>query len=162
MANLWRKLMMLVTRRRWDADLADEMQIHLDLRTARLRQDGLPPEDAARRATQGFGNRTRLREAAEDAWGWRWLTDLLYDLRHGARQLTNAPVFTLVAVVMFALGIGANTAVFSVLTALFVKELPYKDSVRLVGVWERLVERGRRVLHEPGERPRDQTMCRSS
>jgi putative ABC transport system permease protein len=116
-----RRLWYLINRRRLDRELRQEMEAH----RAML---GEPAN---------FGNTLRLREEAQEIWGWRWLDDAWHDLRYGCRALRLAPGFTAVAVLTLTLGIGANSAIFSVVDAILLKPLPYPGSDRLVRVREK-------------------------
>ena len=110
MGKLWRRLHYLMNRHRLDAELEADMEFHREM--------------AARAGRSNFGNTLRMREQAREAWGWTWLDRLLQDCNYAVRTLRNAPGFSLVVVLMLALGIGANTAVFSVMNAVLMQLLP--------------------------------------
>jgi putative ABC transport system permease protein len=127
--RLWR-------RKKMEEELEKELRFHLDQHTADLIAQGLGPEEARRRAGLALGGPEQVKEKCRDARGTRWLEDLLQDLRYGARISIRKPGFTLIAVSTLALGIGANTAIFSVINALLLRSLPFAKADQLVMIWE--------------------------
>jgi predicted permease len=113
-------------------ELEDEMRMHLELRAADLQREGLNAEDARAAAHRQFGNPTLEMERARAMDIAAWMETLLKDLRYALRQFMRNPVFTLVAVASLAVGIGANTAIFSVMNAILLRALPVTDPQRLV------------------------------
>src|SRR5437868_4508593 len=132
--ELWRRITYLARRKEMDADLAEEMRLHLELRAAENAAGGASSGNASNSARKNFGNVTRLREKSRDAWGWGWLDSLAQDLRYGWRNLMSARGFTATAIISLALGIGANTAIFSIVNALMLRSLPVPDPHRIASV----------------------------
>jgi predicted permease len=132
--ELGRRLLMLLRRRQFDGDLEEEMRLHRELREQEQIERGLSPEEAHYAAQRRFGNPLVLREESRDMWGWSWLEDLGHDVRYGLRILRKNPGFTVVAVVTLALGIGANTAIFTLLDAVMLKPLPVTNPGQLYRV----------------------------
>jgi len=120
--------------RRYD-DLAVSIQEHLDERTEELMEDGMSREEAAQKARREFGNVTQIAERSREAWQWPTLESIWADVRFALHQLRKSPGFAITAILTLALGIGATTAIFSVVKAVLLASLPYKDSSRLVAVW---------------------------
>jgi hypothetical protein len=123
-------------KRRMDRALDEELQWHLDMLIEQHLERGLAPDAARRAARQGLGGADQIKEFVRDTRGFAWVESIARDIRYGARMLRQSPGFTAVAVLTLALGIGANTAIFSVIDAVFLKRLPFPHSERIVMVWE--------------------------
>ncbi len=127
-----RKLKSIFQRRRIEADMAEEMRLHLELQTEVNLKAGMPPDEARYAAQRQFGNVASIQEQARDQRGWVWLESVGRDIRFAVRSLWKTPGFSLVVILTLALGIGTNTAVFSVVDALLLRALPIKEPERLV------------------------------
>ena len=134
LSGLWRRLRYLLGRRRFDADLAREVQAHLELAAEDRETEGQSLAAARLAARRRFGNPTWLVESSREAWGWGWLDRLGQDLRGAFRSVGRNRAFTAVAVLVLALGIGVNTIIFSVANALIFNPFPYPDAARLVAI----------------------------
>jgi predicted permease len=123
---------MLLRRRQFDADLEEEVRLHLELREQEQIKAGLSPREAHQAASRRFGNATLLKEKSHMAWGWEWFESFVQDTAYGGRGMLRSPALTIVALLSLALGIGANTAIFSLLDAVMLRSLPVKDPTQLV------------------------------
>src|SRR4030095_16797997 len=132
----------LLRKNRVEQEMEDEMRFHLLMRTRDNIERGMKPDEAEREARRRFGNVGRVKDLARDIKGGGFMETLSQDLRYGARMLLKNPGFTLIAVITLALGIGANTAIFSVIDALLLRQLTFRDPDKLVQVWETCVKRG--------------------
>src|SRR5271155_4430177 len=133
---------------RWgqaDQELDDELSDHLERKTEEYAARGMAPEEARRRARLDLGGTEQTKEKCRDARRVNWIQDFVQDLRVGLRMLVKKPAFTVVAIVTLALGIGANTAIFSIVNAVLLRSLPYPDPDRLVRI----------IFNEPGVGLRD-------
>ena len=116
--------------------LDDEIRFHLEEQTAKYRRAGLSPEEARRQAMVRFGGVERIKESTRDEIRPALLEDSVRDVRHGLRVLRHAPGFATAALVTLALGIGATSAIYSVVRTVLLEPLPYRDPERIVTVWE--------------------------
>jgi predicted permease len=122
----------LFARPQMDDELREELEAHLEMETAEYVRRGMSYEAARRKALLASGGMVQAAEAVRDQRGLPWVEGIAADVRYALRALRRAPAFAAVVVVTLALGIGANTAIFSVVNAVILKPLPYPDAARLV------------------------------
>ncbi len=119
-------------RKKREAELDEELRSHLAMAAGERAERGEDRKEAEHAARREFGNTSLVKEVTRDIWGWRWLSDIGNDARYGMRMLLKNPGFTCVAILSLALGIGATTAVFSVVYGVLVNPYPYANSDRMV------------------------------
>ena len=140
--RLWIKLQTLFRSERASRLLDDELQFHLEQQIAENVAAGMSQEEARYAAMRVFGNHTMVAENVRETWGWIWLEQMGQDSRHAFRALRKSPLFTAVAILTLALGIGANTAIFSLLDQVLLQALPVKHPEQLVLLAERGIRFG--------------------
>jgi putative ABC transport system permease protein len=133
--RLMKRMRSLFRRSKLEHDLDDELRFHLEMKIEENIASGMSRDEARYAALRAFGNPGLKREEARDMWGWIMLERLIQDVRYGLRNMRRSPGFTAVAALTLALGIGANTAIFSVLDALVLRSLPVRDPSRLVAIY---------------------------
>lgn len=124
----------LFRQRKLRDDLEEEIRAHLQMEEQENLESGMPPQEARYAALRRFGNPTMAQETSREMWGWNSVETLWQDLRYGLRQLRRTPGFTAASVLTLALGIGANTAIFSLGNVFMFRPLPVKDAERLTVV----------------------------
>ena len=133
LGRAWRKLFLWARRDRLSQELAEEMELHLQLKKAAARENwaaGATPEGSRRQ----MGNMTLAKEESRDVWGFAWIDDLLHDVRYALRTFARNPGFASIAIVSLALGIAGNTAIFSIINTLLIRPLPFREPDRLVRI----------------------------
>src|SRR5580692_7793355 len=125
-------------RKRMLEDLDKDIRDHIERETQDNLERGMSPEEAKYAAMRKFGNVTRVKEETREVWNPVWIEQLVEDVRFGLRMLRKSPGFTAVAVLTLALGIGANTYIFSLVDSLLLRPLEFSNPDRIVALWERL------------------------
>jgi putative ABC transport system permease protein len=133
--GVWLKIRSLLRPERVEKELEDELSFHLEMETEQNLSRGMPPIEARREAYVSFGGVERYKEQARDVRGTRWADDLVRDTRHGLRALFRSRGFAAASLVTIALGVGATTAVFSVVRGVLLRPLPFPEPEELVTVW---------------------------
>ena len=134
-ARLRSWLKWIVNGRRLDREMETEIRFHIESYAAELVRKGVSQQEAMREARIEFGGIESHKDAMRAAVGIRWWDELGSDLRHGWRLFYKNPAFSAVAVLTLALGVGANTAIFSIVDAVLLRSLPYRDPDRLVRIF---------------------------
>ena len=132
----WMRLRAMLRRRRLEEQLDQELRFHLEMATEQNLERGMGPEQARRAALRSFGGVAKIKEECRDSWGVQHADALRQDLRQGARGLLRNPGFTAVIGLTLALGIGANTAIFSLIHGVLLRSLPYGGGDRLVRLYQ--------------------------
>jgi putative ABC transport system permease protein len=140
MRDLSRRIKYLWHREEFSGELDEELRLHLELRANRLREQGMDAEAARLAARRQFGNRAAVEIASSEAWGWAGWDRLGQDVQYALRALRKTPGFTAVVVGTLAVGLGMNTAVFSIVNAVMLRSLPYRQPDRLVSLWEEVTK----------------------
>jgi len=134
LSDLFFRLRSLFRRDAMEADLDDELRFHLEHEVAKYIKSGLSPEEARRRARLALGGVEQVREDCREARGVNFIESMLQDIRYALRTLRRTPIITAVAIFSLALGIGANTAIFSLIDAVVLKTLPVRNPAELFRV----------------------------
>jgi putative ABC transport system permease protein len=146
-----RRVRAIFARGAMDRELEEELRFHLEMDAAARERAGEPRELARTHALRAFGGVERFKEECRDARGIGWLDAIASDARRALRSMASRPAFTSAVVITLALGIGANTAIFSVVNAVLLRPLPYGDASRLVMLWEN--DRNSGTVREPASVP---------
>ncbi|MGH9939193.1 MAG: permease prefix domain 1-containing protein [Blastocatellia bacterium] len=132
MSSFFQKLRFLMHRRRKEDDLRDELQFHLAEEAEERQAEGLTREESRRAARRDIGNLTLVQEETRAVWTWTYLEQLAQDCRYGLRSMAANKAFSMLAILSLALGIGANTAIYSFMDSLLLRSLPVSDRESLV------------------------------
>ena len=141
LARQARKLSNVIHGDNFDGELKEEMRFHMEQKERDLVASGVPAEEAHYAAIRQFGNATALHELSRDEAGFS-LESILQDLKYGARLIRRYPAFAITVITLLALGIGANTAIFSIVNNVLFRPLPYKTPKTLVAPYNTYLQRG--------------------
>lgn len=150
----WRSIMTWrprSSRQRQDEDLDREISTHLELEAETQRDSGLAPEEARYAARRAFGSTALVKEDTRAVWSWIWMERLQQDVRDAARSLRKSPAFASVILSILALGIGANTTIFSIVNGVLLRPLPFNDPDRLMMLEDKWLPRFPRFEATPQE-----------
>ena len=134
LSKLRRRARLLVNRSAAEREMADEMRFHLEMEAEEVARFGVDSEEAGQAAVRRFGGVARYQDEARDARGGRWVEELRQDARYAVRVFGHSRGFVAVAMLTLALGVGANTAIFSVVRGVLLRDLPYSDPERIVSI----------------------------
>ena len=149
--RITRRWRAIFARRRMDGELDEELRFHLEMEAAARMRAGESAEAARAAALRSFGGVERFKEDCRDARGVAWIDAISGDARRALRSMVASPVFTVAVILTLGLGIGANTAIFSVVNAVLLRPLPYHEPSRLVMLWEN--DRNSGTVREPASVP---------
>src|SRR5262245_41136090 len=135
-ARFLRRFKYILSRKRSESELDREIRFHLDIETQARLEDGMTPADAHHRTRADFGSVDACKQNVRDAWGLRLWHDFTRDVRYAFSTMRRRPAFAFLTVLTLAVGIGATTAVFTILDRAVLRPLPYRDPERLVYLTE--------------------------
>ena len=139
MRDWWMRLRALLRRRAVEWELDEELRFHYERQVEKLVATGMTLGEAHRQARLLIGGTEQIKEECRDARGVRWLESVARDVRYGLRSLRKSPGFAVVAILILMLGIGVNTALFTIIKGVLLNPLPFSQPERLVNLWERRV-----------------------